>query len=276
MGMMGAGMGAGFILGPALGGYLSAWGLAMPFFMAAITAFIASTLAVMLLPQKVDRGVDVGSDTSDLPDGSDVIGKRRGWLTPTNLVLGYFLFAALMAGFGDGNRQSTLALYSIDLFAMTAEEVGLTLTMMGLTYVVAQVALVGPAVDWIGETAVLFAGLFLNVVGFWLVLLAVDFWTLTATICVQGAGMACVQTAIPSMISKKAGSRQGTLMGVRTGLENASRVAGPIVGGRVYEVNPAYPFWTGSLTYALCIVIGGVIYMLRSNMKRSKLTLPMS
>jgi DHA1 family multidrug resistance protein-like MFS transporter len=143
--------------------------------------------------------------------------------------------------------------------------------------VVAQVAVVGPAVDWIGETAVLFAGLFLNVVGFWLVVLAVDFWTLTATICVQGAGMACVQTAIPSMISKKAGSRQGTLMGVRTGLENASRVAGPIVGGRVYEVNPAYPFWTGSLTYALCIVIGGVIYMLRSNMKRSKLTLtPMS
>ena len=273
MGMMGAGMGAGFILGPALGGYLSSWGLAIPFFMAAVTAMIASVLAAILLPGNTPTQAAPDHSVPSITAKSSILSNRHRWFTPGKLVLGFFLFAALMASFGDGNRQSTLALYSIDLFGLRADEVGLTLTLMGLTYVVAQVAIVGPAVDWIGETAVLFAGLVLNVIGFGLFLVALEFWTLTATICLQGAGMACIQTSIPSMISKKAGAHQGTFMGLRTGLENASRVAGPIWGGRVYELSPAYPFWTGTLTYAVCILIGALIYIVRAFIRRSQLSL---
>ena len=83
--------------------------------------------------------------------------------------------------------------------------------------------------------------------------------------------MACIQTSIPSMISKNAGTHQGTFMGIRSGLENASRVAGPIWGGRVYELNPAYPFWTGTFTYGLCILMGAAIYISRAMLNRSKL-----
>ena len=276
MAMMGAGMGAGFIVGPVLGGFLTIWGLATPFLVAAAISFIASAMAILVLPryssvaQKATKPA-----TANQPPADRVLepAQSTGWSTPTKLMIGFFLFAVLMASLGDSNRQATLALYSLGVFGVGGEGVGLMLTLMGTTYVLVQIAIVGRAVDRFSEAAVLFAGLALNAIGFAFLLLAVDFWTLTATVCMQGAGMACIQTSVLSMISKYAGERRGTLMGVRTGLENVSRVVGPIWGGRVYELNPTFPYISGSLIYVFCILVGLGVYVPRMLLGRSRAAL---
>jgi len=265
MAMLGAGIGAGFIIGPALGGFLGNWGLATPFFVSASITIVAAIVAIRVLPRSTPLPDD-GASVSATPEKRLF---RFGLSTEAKMVLGFFLLAVLIASFGDSFRQSTLALYSADLFGMDGADIGLMFTMMGAAYVIVQVLIVGRAVDRFGEGIVLFAGLILNGTGFGLLLLAGDFWTLTATICLQGAGMACIHTSVPSMISKYAGERSGTLMGFRTMLQNGGRVIGPVLGTRAYEIRASLPYVIGGLIYVVGIVAGIVIYTARGLYMRS-------
>ncbi len=268
MAMLGSGIGAGFIVGPALGGFLANWGLATPFFVSAAITAIAAIVAIRVLPRPADTGTPLVGGLVDQPQVTQPA--RFAWSAEVKVVLGFFLLAVLLSSLGDSFRQATLALYGADLFDMGGDDIGFMFTLMGTAYVLVQVLVVGRAVDRFGERIVLFTGLSLNGAGFGLFLLASDFWTLTATVCVQGAGMACMHTSVPSMISKYAGQRSGTLMGFRTTLENAARVVGPVLGTRAYEIRATLPYVTGGLIYLLAIVIGVSAYASRGLYRRLK------
>lgn len=266
MSMMSSGIGAGFIVGPAMGGYLSRWGLGAPFFLSAGISLLAASLAYFIPPKPVAAPVEPVDSSAEKDRAMPP--RRRVKDPEAVFLLMVFLAVVLLANLADANRQGTIALYALDRFQAGGDLVGFQLTLMGTTFVVLQLTFVGRMIDRHGEFPVLLAGILLNILGFGAVPLTWDFWSLTAAVCIQGAGMACVFTSVPSLISKQSGEKTGTVMGLRTSAEGIGRVVGPVFGGWVYEFNVDYPYLTGAALYFASLILGGFAYLVRGSRVR--------
>jgi DHA1 family multidrug resistance protein-like MFS transporter len=241
MGALGGAAGLGVILGPGLGGWLAGDSLSLPFFIGAGLALAALTLVALLLPESLRPEARLA--------GRVEFGRAR-WRALRRAAagpIGPLLLTAFLATLGTSNFESIFSLYAVDRLAYGPERVGAILTVLGLVAVVGRGGLTGLVTRRWGEAAVVKASLLAGSAAFVLLLLAGSYAAVLATTALFMVATTCLRPSIHSLTSQRATGGQGATLGLSNSFVSLGRVAGPIVAGVAYDINPAVPYLSGAV-----------------------------
>lgn len=245
MGVMGAAMGVGMVLGPGLGGWLANGSLSRPFFVAAGVSALMLPLVYLILPESLSQ--DRRSHPVGRVRGLEAGQLRRSLQRP----LGYLFFLSFLLSFGLTNFEAVFGLYALERFGYGPAQVGTMMTVVGLTSALAQGLLAGPLTRRWGEALVIQASLLLSAIGFLLMLTATHFATVLLTTGLFVLGNAMLRPAVASLISKQAGQRQGSAMGLSNSFMSLGRIGGPIWAGFTLDINLFLPYLSGATIMAV-------------------------
>jgi DHA1 family multidrug resistance protein-like MFS transporter len=239
MGVIGAAMGLGMVLGPGAGGLLSAISLQAPFYFAAILSLVAMLAIWLFLPESLEAEK---REISVKLQGPQLQAMWKSLFGP----LAFLFVSAFMISFAMTNFEGIYAYYAKDRYGYGPETIGIILTAIGIVSVIAQGALTGIATRKFGEVKVIKTSLFASVVGFLIMLLAMDLPTVILTSSFFVLANAMLRPAVSSLISQRTTQGQGIAMGLNNAYMSLGRVIGPIWAGMVIDVNLYFPFITGA------------------------------
>jgi MFS family permease len=233
MGLLGACFGIGFVIGPALGFVLVPYGHAVPMYFTAALAGLAWAIAALRLaePARHEPATRSAGRLAPLRDPAVravVLANLAFSLAVTQLET---LFPFLMTDvFGWGARSFAGILFAMAL-VMAAIQGG------GMKALSARFA----------ERQLVVSGVALLALGFAGVPLAPGIALLLVALLLAAVGRAVAQPALISLASQAARPEErGAVMGAFQSSASLARVFGPALGGALYGVALAYPFWLAS------------------------------
>ena len=248
LGIIGAVFGIGFIIGPAIGATLSAISPTAPFWTAGSLASLNFMLAVFFLPE-TNRQLHRDKKIRLNPFGPIVGAVRDAWLRPRYLA--WFLF-----GVAFSSMQSILALYVQDAFAFSATTTGYVFTGMGVVLVLNQT--VGLKKIWLNYFSEQWLEIYFFLVmalGFALVGIK-SIAVFSLGIFLITLGQSTLRVVMSSAAAGVAGvARRGEIMGIMASILSVSMIIGPLVGGVLFQKNPAWPFLSNILLLILAFCI---------------------
>lgn len=241
MGILGAAMGIGMTLGPGIGGLTARFGLSAPFFAAAGISLIILVLVYLFLPESLppERRVRKAGKlrTVDLPL------LWQALFSP----IGYLLFLAFLLNFALTNFEAIFGLYALRRYGYGTEQVGMIMTVVGLTTALVQGLLTGPLTRRWGEVWVIRVSLLVSAIGFAAMLAATSLPTVLLTTSLFVFGNALLRPGVSSLISKRAHLPQGIAMGLNNAYMSLGRIAGPVAAGALLDVALFLPYLTGAV-----------------------------
>jgi DHA1 family multidrug resistance protein-like MFS transporter len=254
MGMIGAAMGIGMVLGPGLGGTLASASLSTPFLLAGALSLVALLLIVVALPESKPAQATIQEARPALRGPQ--IGAMLEALTGP---IGVLLFLAFLLSFGLTNFEGIFGLYAAQEYLYQPREVGIVLTVIGLTSAIMQGAVTGPATKRFGEVRVIRVSLFATSLGFVLLTLPRTFpqVLLACTFLVFSNSM--ISPAVSSLISKRTDRPQGVTMGVTNSFMSLGRIIGPLWAGFVFDIGANLPYLTGAAIMMAGFIISIVL-----------------
>ena len=222
-GLIGASFGVGFIVGPALGGFVGSYGHQWPFLLASFLSLSNFVFGLFILPESLPidkrRNVEIARMN---PFKS--IGKI---LFKSPMIVLVWMY--LLTNLAGQSHPSIWTLYTQYKFHWTSFQVGLSLTVVGLSFGLGQGLTTRIIVPRLGEIKSVILGSFLLLISFltyafiteaWMVYVAILFFMLT------GITMPSLQT----LISKNTPSKeQGELQGSLVAIGSLTAVAGPLL-----------------------------------------------
>lgn len=226
---IGAAFGVGFIIGPVLGGVLGSIDIRLPFLVAAGLSLANFAIGWFFLAETLPGEKRRARRWRELnPFGA------FAWLAsqPAILLLAVaFTIATVM----QRGLESVWVLFSGVQYGWGPREAGLSLTVVGICFVVVQGFLVGPSVKRFGEMRVLIGGYALSTVMF--VFIAFNTSGLLGYLGiiphVLGWGMAT--PALQALASRQVDeSSQGYLQGSLTALAGLSAILGPAMSNATF------------------------------------------
>lgn len=247
MALLGAAFGLAVILGPALGAVLAAlFGLLAPVFFSSGIALLNALFVALVLPES-------------RPKGKETAGRLSPWdgrVLPL-LLLGFALNLSGVA------LEQTVAFYFQDRLGLggveTARSVGMALVLYGLVAVFVQGVLVRK-LAWPPRTLLLL-GLPLGILGFFVLVLAGNFWGLALGLALQGAGAALAGPGVTAALSLAVGEEeQGLVAGLNSAAQALGRMLGPLVGTGLYRLLPEAPYLLGAGLLALALLLLPVLF----------------
>ena len=238
MGKIGGAIGIGVILGPGLGGLLGSMSLATPFFMAAAFCMLTFLIILIGLPESLAK--EHRAQTTEIR-----IMQLKGLWQMLFTPIGFGLAAAFVAIFGQTIFSSVFGLYAMARFDYGPEQVGIILMAMAFMYALAQGLIVGPLTKKFGEDKIIILATIGCSLGFVLILLAHTFVAILLTVSLFILINSLLKPSALSFISKNASGNQGQAMGVAESYMSLGRIAGPLWGGMIFDVNIYYPFLSG-------------------------------
>jgi DHA1 family multidrug resistance protein-like MFS transporter len=246
MGILGAVAGAGTVIGPGIGGLLAGGSLSTPFFVSALLALLSLLLVATLLPESlpVEARAAQGQKIK-------LIRFDEFWRALTGPI-GLLLLIAFLATFGTSNFESIFGLYMLRKLDYGPEQVGGILTLVGAIALIGRGLLAGFVTGHWGEPTVIKTSLLVGAVGFILLLLANTYATVLLTTGIFTCSITFLRPSIHSLTSKRTSVGQGTSLGLSNSFVSLGRVAGPIVAGLIFDVNPNFPYLAGAMI--LCVV----------------------
>ena len=223
-GLVGAAFGVGFVIGPVLGGLLGEIDLRLPFWVAAFLAFANVGFGWFFLKESLPPEKRVSRTLRQSNPLTAV-----SWIFTTKSLT---IIAVVMLLFNTMQRglESVWVLFSQHQFGWGMREAGISLAVVGVSYIVVQGFLVSRIINWLGESKTIFYGLLLSAsMNF---LLAFNTWGLLSYfgIVPNVLGTAIATTAIQTIASKKvAANQQGYLQGAIAGIGGLAAIIGPIL-----------------------------------------------
>ena len=166
--------------------------------------------------------------------------------------IGLLLLIAFLATFGTSNFESVFGLYMLKKLDYGPEQVGGILTLVGAIALIGRGLLTGFVTSHWGEPTVIKASLLVGSVGFILLLLANTYATVLLTTGIFTCSITFLRPSIHSLTSKRTTVGQGASMGLSNSFVSLGRVAGPIVAGLIFDLDPNFPYIAGALI--LCAV----------------------
>ena len=249
LGLLGAAGGVGAIFGPALGGLLAEISLPTPFFTAAGLSFLALLLILILLPETLTQQERVTEKS-----GKPVFDLHAWWqalFSPMGpLLLQTFLSTgAMMVMYG------ILGLYALEVFQSGTDEVGWIFTVLGLVTALGQGVMIGPVTKKLGDRMVIRLGFIFSAIGLPLILLAGDYIQLLVLIGLFSLMSALLIPSITALTSKYSQISQGVTMGLSNSFVSLGRIAGPLLGGLLFDIDKGLPFWVGGAVMAVGVLV---------------------
>ena len=275
LGMLGAAFGIGFTIGPAISGVaVLLGGRRAPFFVAAAMAAANGVATVVRFPntktlhdrlaietsdRSADRSAAIGSLEEAFahadgisPGGEVKLAKtwRENGL-PVLIVIGGITTLAFTM------FEQMFALYGEDRIGFTKSSAPWAFVIIGIVVSVVQGGLLRPAIAAVGEKKLLLGGTV--AVGLSLALVSVTrSWLVLVPVLVllslgQGFASPTMQATMTNAISADV---RGELLGVVARWGSLARVAGPILGGFLFQkVGKGSPFLVGAALYAVSVLV---------------------
>jgi MFS transporter, DHA1 family, multidrug resistance protein len=241
MGALGAAMALGVIVGPGFGGWLASDSLSTPFFIAAGMSLVSLLLILLLLPESLPAEArrQVEGKVSTVQIGE----LWRALFSP----IGVLLFMVTLFSFALTNFEAVFGLYALEKFGYGPERVGTILMVIAVVSTIGKGALTGPATKRWGEATVIKASALAGSVGFAVLLLANTYITILLATGFFILSKTLLRPAAFSLISKRAATGQGVVMGLSNSFMSLGRIVGPIWAGLLFDANVNYPYLSGSV-----------------------------
>jgi len=249
MGVIGAAMGMGMVLGPGIAGWMANYSLAAPFFLAAGLSLLALVSIFLVLPESLPP--EKRTQTITGISGPQLNELWQALFSP----IGFLLLLSFLVSFGLTNFESVFGLYANANFGYGPQQVGGLLTFIGLVSAIVQGGLTGPVTRRWGEVLVIKVSLLGSAIGFALMVLADSFVSVLLTTGFFVISNAMLRPSVSALISRRATMGQGVAMGFNNAFMSLGRSVGPLWAGFIYDINLAYPYWSGSIIMLAGFVI---------------------
>jgi MFS transporter, DHA1 family, tetracycline resistance protein len=247
MGILGAAFGLGFVFGPALGGILSQnFGYGLPIALSGIFSLTALMLAVTILKEtlpddvrKVNKHNFSGVTFINLKGVKDVLRNKK---------VGVFVIIFFFITFSFANIYGTFLFFAErpDTLGLNQEQVGLTLSFLGVVGAIVQVSLIKLFRNKVGEERTLVIGNFLVIAGLALIPFSINVPMLLLVLMILGFGNGLNNPMLMGLISQNVDrDEQGSVLGINQSLGSLARFIGPVWGGFIYKFGFMFPFLSG-------------------------------
>lgn len=247
MGVVGAAMGLGMVLGPGIGGLLAEISLEAPFYFASAFALLSMISIWIFLPESLPPEK---RDHSTRLHGPQIKTMGQALIGPLN-----FLFiTAFMISFGITNFEGIFPYFAQERYDFNAGQIGLILTVIGITSSLTQGFLTGFMTRRFGEENVIKGSLICSTIGFLIMLTAQNTVSILLTTSFYVLSNAMLRPAVSSLISKRTTQGQGIAMGLTNAFMSLGRVAGPLWAGYMIDINLSYPFMTGAVIMLIMFI----------------------
>jgi DHA1 family tetracycline resistance protein-like MFS transporter len=260
MGMIGAAFGLGFILGPALAGFLSHWaegqglkpqlvvGLAAAGFSFLDLLFAAARLPESLTPELRAR--------ARAPQGTRLERMAAALRSPA---LGSLIAVFFLSTVAWSQLEPTLVLLiRRPPFEFDAAKIGYLFAYVGIISALVQGGFAGRMARKSGEARLILTGTLCLALALAAVPMVASVGGLYAVLGFLALGQAMNLPGLQSLISRSAAAdQQGATLGVTQGFSSLARVVGPALGGFLYGIHHAYPFWSGAAMMVVAFLLAG-------------------
>ena len=257
-GLLGVAFGLGFIVGPALGGIIGAWDLRAPFFIAAALAFINTLYGLIFFRETL------------APENRRPFELKRAspWGALTQLrkypLLIGLVIAVFLNNIGHHIWPSNWNFYTIEKFAWTPLDVGLSMAFVGVMSVIVQGGLLRIVIPKFGPVRCAYFGVTATILAFVGVATAgssaaLYFWCGVSSL----GGLA--GPSVNSILSNQvAADSQGELQGIMASVSSVAMIVGPLLLTQTFtyftsESAPLYlpgsAFWVAALLTLAALII---------------------
>lgn len=242
LGYMSAAISTGFILGPGIGGFLATLGTRVPFFFAAGLALFAAIFSLVML-REPERQYEETMNT-----------KKPGFtriFAPMYFIAFVIIF---VLSFGLASFESIFSLFVDHKFGFTPADIAIIITGSGIVGAIAQIMLFDRLTKRMGEKKLIFYCLVFSSVLVAAMTLVNSYFSILAVTIVVFVGFDLIRPAATSYLSKIAGNEQGFVGGMNSMFTSIGNMAGPILGGILFDINLDYPFY-----FATIVLIAGAL-----------------
>lgn len=254
MGMIGAAFGLGFIFGPPMGSFIYMhFGVEWVGYIAAIICLLNMVAVWFFLPESLQQKVmDRAIRIKPITGAIKALKEERF----RDLYLISFIFITAFS-----MMQMTIALFWTDDYGLNKEQIGWMFAAVGLASAIVQGGMIGWLQRTFGERQLMVYGCISLSAGLSLIAFIPEAYFLPLSILsiiLLAFGNGCLNPTILSQLSKNAQQReQGEVLGLNQSFGSLARIAGPALGGRLYEVHHGLPYVTSGL-----IMLGALYYVI--------------
>ncbi len=262
LGWLSAATSAGVMIGPAIGSLAYNLGPEAPGVLAAALITVNFGFAWKWLPES--RVVSAGSETAPLaspsslgPPGRPVLEAIWGVLRHPTTPVAHLIWIYAIAMLAFNALPPVFALYLVDVFDITAGEIGYFFMLFGAVGVVMRSTAVGWFNDRLGEVRTMQLGAVLMLFGFALLPLPRTLPLFVTCQLLLPIGTALLFPANSALVSHRAHRHElGLTLGVQQTFRGVASVLGPIWAGFAYqELGRAIPFFVSAVIVAVVVAL---------------------
>ena len=235
-GLLGVAFGLGFIIGPALGGIIGGWELRAPFFVSAGLAFANALYGLFFFQETLAADKRRSFELLRANPWGALLQLRR-YPMLLGLLLAIFIYAL-----GHHAYSASWNFYTIEKFAWTPMDVGLSLAFVGVLSVIVQGGLLRVVIPRYGAVACAYAGYSAAILSFIGIALADSVLTLYLWLTLSALG-GLVGPSVTGIVSNQVSEdAQGELQGAIASINSVAMIAGPLL------MTQAFAFFTADTT----------------------------
>ncbi|WP_342558091.1 multidrug efflux MFS transporter NorA [Metasolibacillus sp. FSL K6-0083] len=246
LGYMSAAISTGFIIGPGIGGFLAEISTRMPFYAAGILGVVAAICSMLLLKEPT-RAEEVQAEEVE----EQKSGLRRIFV-PMYLIAFLIIF---ISSFGLAAFESLFSLFVDHKFSFTPKDIAIVITGGAIVGAVAQVALFDRLTKRLGEIAVIRYSLVFSTILVFVMTTVSSYMAILITTFLVFVGFDLIRPAVTAYLSKIAGNEQGFVGGMNSMFTSLANIFGPIIGGRLFDIDLNYPYYFAVLVLGIGVII---------------------
>ncbi len=256
-GMIGAAFGIGFIVGPALGGLVGSYDHAYPFLVAAAMTLFNFLFGLFILPESLPeskrRNIEF-SKLNPVSSFSDILNKRD---------IAFYMFLFALMNLAGQVHPSIWTLYTTYKFHWTSQQVGLSLTAVGLALGIGQGFFTGFFSKRISELNTLILGIIISLISYFLYAIATESWMIYTIIALIMFSV-IAPPALQSIMTKKVeANKQGELQGSLFSMMSLSTIVAPILYTSLFShytksdgvIFPGAPYIAAGIITFICLLL---------------------
>jgi MFS transporter, DHA1 family, tetracycline resistance protein len=259
LGLIGAAFGLGFIFGPPLGSLVfDRLGVEWVGYVAAILCVLNMAAVWAFLPESLTEKV-TGGKIRIKPITSAIKALREPRFRDLFIISFIYITAFSM-------MQMTIAMYWYDDYGLDKTKIGYMFAVVGLGSAIVQGTMVGWLQRTFGERNLMIYGALMVAIGLGMIAFIPKdlFLPLSLlSIALLSLGNGCLSPTLLAQLSRNAEQHeQGEVLGMNQSFGSLARIAGPALGGRLYEQYHGLPYIVSGLI--MCLALYSVHAYLRT------------